>query len=350
MYSSFAVNNFRGFRNFSIDGLERINLISGKNNVGKTALLEAIWFHHGLNPELGLRLNKFRGISEVSPTNPCLELFRNLDISEKMEFSSKDDIVGQTKESMYSRDASIMSLQEEQDDNESKQAGLPMEGVAKELVVDYEINGKAGSSIARFSTEEVKFIRDERNIKKPVARFLIAGRKLGGEEIESLGQLQIKGRDEEIIQLLKILEPTIKKISVIVRGTIASIWIDSGLGVLLPIQIMGDGLSRWLMFVLAILRAENGLVLVDEIENGIHYSIMASIWKKLANLAAQYNVQIIATTHSAECIRYAHKAFSTDYTKDFKYFRLEKIEGITKVIDYDMNTLEAALENELEFR
>jgi AAA15 family ATPase/GTPase len=113
---------------------------------------------------------------------------------------------------------------------------------------------------------------------------------------------------------------------------------------------MGDGLSRWLTFILAILRAENGLVLVDEIENGIHYSVMAKIWQALASLANQYNVQIIATTHSAECVRFAVKAFNNNIADDFRYYRIEKMKEETRAISYNHTTLEAALESELEFR
>jgi AAA15 family ATPase/GTPase len=63
MYHSFEIKNFRGLENLTIEGLERINLIAGKNNVGKTALLEALWIHHGaVIPELALRVDSFRGL------------------------------------------------------------------------------------------------------------------------------------------------------------------------------------------------------------------------------------------------------------------------------------------------
>ena len=64
MYSSFKINNFRCFSDLAFEPLEQINLIAGKNNVGKTALLEAIWMRHGYqNPELGLRVDIFRGLA-----------------------------------------------------------------------------------------------------------------------------------------------------------------------------------------------------------------------------------------------------------------------------------------------
>jgi len=63
VYQSFEVGNFRCFRKLNLAQLERVNLIAGMNNVGKTALLEALFLHcSAYNPELTLRLNAFRGI------------------------------------------------------------------------------------------------------------------------------------------------------------------------------------------------------------------------------------------------------------------------------------------------
>ena len=67
MYYKFTIDNFRGFKNLTLNSLKRVNLISGKNNVGKTSLLEALFIHCGaFNPDLILRVNAFRGIQ------PCL--------------------------------------------------------------------------------------------------------------------------------------------------------------------------------------------------------------------------------------------------------------------------------------
>lgn len=39
------IQNFRCFEELKISGFEKINLISGKNNIGKTALLEALFIN-----------------------------------------------------------------------------------------------------------------------------------------------------------------------------------------------------------------------------------------------------------------------------------------------------------------
>ena len=80
MYTSFTIENFRCFEKLTIEPLARVNLICGENNTGKTALLESLWMHSGPNsPDLGLRLNNFRGITGVDPRRLLHDLFRNFD-------------------------------------------------------------------------------------------------------------------------------------------------------------------------------------------------------------------------------------------------------------------------------
>jgi len=65
---------------------------------------------------------------------------------------------------------------------------------------------------------------------------------------------------------------------------------------------MGDGLNRIFGLTLALVRSAGGVVLVDEIENGLHYSIQEDVWRAILRLSAQLDVQLFATTHSWDTI------------------------------------------------
>ena len=93
-----------------------------------------------------------------------------------------------------------------------------------------------------------------------------------------------------------------------------------------------------------------GVVLIDEVENGLHHGVMKKVWKALAEAARKENVQIIATTHSWECIQAAHDAFMEMGRYDFRLHRLELIKSKIEAISYDKETLNAALKSELEVR
>ena len=111
-------------------------------------------------------------------------------------------------------------------------------------------------------------------------------------------------------------------------------------------------MARLSSIALAIGSTRNGVVLVDEIENGLHHSVMKKVWGGIAQFAREFNVQVFATTHSWECIRSAHEAFSEDELYDFRLHRLERIKDTDDVraVTYDQETLDIALKKELEVR
>jgi len=90
--TSFEIKNFRTFDYLFLKGLERVNLIAGDNNVGKTALLEALWQFSGPDqPDLGLRLDQFRGIHELRPKELLFDLFHNYNISQSITMTATGD-------------------------------------------------------------------------------------------------------------------------------------------------------------------------------------------------------------------------------------------------------------------
>lgn len=351
MYEKFSIDNFRCFKGFTIDGLERINLFAGENNVGKTALLEAIWLHHGSpNPELGIRLNGFRGITELNLKAPCIEMFRNLNDSEKIKLTSRDYDGGSRSVEILLREPSRIPMPAQKEFVEEKPSSVSAETIGREMVVKYiDENGKMGESVTFFTKDEMKFER-AKVAERPAAIFLMSKRGLGYIDVESFGKVEVRGKKDEILQLLRIVEPRLKDLTVVVRGGVSMIWGDIEIGTLLPLQLMGDGLCRWLILVDAFLRATDGMVLIDEIENGIYHAIMPEIWSSVALLARKYNVQVFATTHSAECIEYAHRYFIESEKYDFKLHRMERVEETIKVFSYEKDNLGIAIRSNLEFR
>jgi AAA15 family ATPase/GTPase len=113
---------------------------------------------------------------------------------------------------------------------------------------------------------------------------------------------------------------------------------------------MGEGVAKLLSIILAIANAKDGIVLIDEFENGLHYSVMQKIWEGVGRAAREFNCQVIATTHSYECLEAAYNGLPSNMQKDFTYLRLDRIDSQTKakVFDYDM--LKIAINANLEVR
>jgi AAA15 family ATPase/GTPase len=96
--------------------------------------------------------------------------------------------------------------------------------------------------------------------------------------------------------------------------------------------------------MLRIASNQHGILLIDEIENGLHYSTLTRVWRAIAQAARDFDVQIFATTHSWECILAAHQAFKGNDISDFRLHRLEKVKDEIKAITYDHNAIDTSIE------
>jgi len=370
MYNSFEVRNFRCFSKLQISNLKRVNLITGVNNIGKTALLEALFLHCGAdNPSLALKVNSIRGIEVVKvelggwANAPWDLLFHEFDTSKKIE------MVGENSESgrrwlrlmglpgpvdlekladyiKYGRDKSQISLFAPSE----SQKGLYSSEGAKVLELQYQ-----DEKVQRnyYMIVDTKGIRVEPiPPSPPFPTFYLSTRvnPLGKNEVERFGALEIRGEQESVLRVLQLLEPKLKRLSVVVVAGEPILHGDIGSEQLMPLPVMGEGMVRLANLTIHIGNASNGVVLVDEIENGVHHSILPKVWKALLVSARQFNTQIFATTHSLECIVAAHQAFSESVEYDFRLHRLERVKDEIRVMTYDQEALGAAIDTGFEVR
>jgi hypothetical protein len=186
----------------------------------------------------------------------------------------------------------------------------------------------------------------------PFPAFFLAARVRipPAEDAERFGKLEILGQQDALLKALQVIEAQLRRLAVVVAGGVPMIHGDIGLGRLVPLPVMGEGMARLASLVLAIGNAPNGVVLVDEIENGLHHSILPKVWRAIGEVARQFNTQVFATTHSLECIVAAHRAFSESERYDFRLHRLERVHETIHAVTYDPETLEAAIETGLEVR
>lgn len=188
-------------------------------------------------------------------------------------------------------------------------------------------------------------------MKEPNGVFLAARQRDHlGQLAERFSNLAVDKKEAEIAQILQIVEPRLERLVVQYRGGSPIIYGDIGMRRLMPLPLMGDGVGRLLRIALAIPEAQDGILLADEVENGLHYTVMSKVWEAIADLAREYAVQVFAATHSEECIRAAHQAFITGEQYDFALHRLERVRGAIRAVTYDQETLGAALEAGLEVR
>ena len=143
-----------------------------------------------------------------------------------------------------------------------------------------------------------------------------------------LGRLQRDGEEEKLLSLVRPLWPTVERLTTItIDNTPVIHAYVKGMAKPMPTHLLGEGLSRLIRLGLAINEASGGLVLIDEIENGLHYKALEEIFCTLGNLAKASGVQIVATTHSDECIQAAHRSLESGDVHEFAYYRLDRDNG-----------------------
>jgi AAA15 family ATPase/GTPase len=364
MYSSLNINNFRCFRDLAFEPLAQMNLIAGKNNVGKTALLEAIWMRHGYqNPELGLRVDIFRGLAAFKNEEIMSPLFNNFDQRKEIVITSTDSKGRKAKLKISRIKSSTITVPFNFEKYKPKGGEKPTANNSELTLSEstdisssevrfefFPYEGKSIKSKAYFHKGDLKF--DQATKLEDTQGIYLSSNQLESPNVlaERFGNLEIKKAEHDIIQILKIIEPGLSKLIVRVVGSIPIIYGDIGYDKMIPLPLMGEGIGRLLRIALGISDATNGIVLIDEIENGLHYKVMKKIWKAIAKLSSTYSTQIFATTHSMEAIIAAHEAFSEDEKYDFLLHRLERIKGKISNIVYDRESLGAAIKSKFEIR
>ena len=368
MFTSLSISNFRCFEELSIeDSLDRINLIAGLNSVGKTALLEAIYVLVGMgNIELIVQLSNYRGLAgnylgELPHLTELFwdSLFHNLNSSDDIEIRGIHCDGKHTARVSIDRVGTTQILV-----NDGREVGgtgglesLPVYGHFLKLSHSKPDGSVIESAMVleatRDGTPTVRVGSDPPIRPEPPFK----GSYLGGNKSRGLQnaaakytRLESEGEPSDLLETLKIIEPRLKRVRVgVVAGT-PMLRGDIGIGRMVPLSILGDGLGSLANMLLAIADAPGGVVLIDEIENGFHHSVLRQVWQSIDEAARRYNTQVFATTHSFECIEAAHEAFRENQQYAFRLHRLERIAGEIHAITYDQETLAATIRSNLEVR
>jgi len=362
MIDSLKIKNFRAFKDFSFERLERVNLITGSNNVGKSALLEALYLNlvpakaitsnlDSNRDESSTQHNLFRGFNESRYNLDNMTkwgwLFHAKDLTKAVELVSS----GNGSKTQLTMDWWVGSeglgdipLMPDisYDDLQSLFLQVRVEKIegAHRAEQTWKINRGGGHIPPQ------PYVFDS----TPLRLLFNVYSRSPEEDTKWFSKLADVGRQDEIVSVLRLIEPRLKSLAVSTSDGPAMIYGDIGLSRRVPMSQMGEGMVRLLSLVLEITNASGGVVLVDEIENGLHHSVLTKVWRAIGSAARQSDTQVFATTHSWECIRAAHEAFLQNGTYDFRLHRLERINGDIKAVTYDQKTLDTSVEMNLEVR
>ncbi|MEM7794789.1 MAG: AAA family ATPase [Cyanobacteria bacterium P01_C01_bin.118] len=360
MLTSIQIENFRCFDKIKVDGLSRVNLIAGKNNVGKTAFLEAIGlWAAGSNPAgltylSGMRSPLEKVTSDIAQELLLAPLFNNFDETKTIHIKgslNQSELHALDIQSNRAIPNTISLTQEKYE------AGLgSITSNLSQILTLRHVSPEGEPTENKFWIEGNKTNIQDTSAELasppiPSSAFILANSRQSGRiQAEMFGRLELASNNYSLVQSLQLIESRLKNIRTIVISGLPILYGDIGLQRLVPLSLMGEGLNRLVSILLTIATNREGLVLIDEIENGLHHSVLSSVWKVINDAAHRFNVQVIATTHNYECIQAAHNAFSENGQYDFCLHRIDRLEHGFKTVSYDQDVLETAINIPFEVR
>ena len=347
MLKRLQIRNFRGFNALEIDQLSGINIIAGKNNSGKTSLLEAIFLlSGGGNAQLAVNANVIRGLesSFVPVSDPFWkQLFFNLNMEQSIEIEGEHTSHSQLALEIASEQQPTTEIPLDRTD------GISATNLFDERSLIFQYSGPLGEQVKshiRMKGQGLEVNQPATNVPFPAAIVLSRTRNTH-EDATRLGQLRRQKQGDLLLKALQVIEPKLQSIEDNSSSGTPMIWGDIGLSELVPLPVMGEGMTQIARLVLAIASIPDGVVLVDEVENGIHHSVLPDVWRAIDEAAKQFHTQIFATTHSFECIEAAHHSLGPD---GFLLHRLEVSGEGNRCVTFKPNGISAAIRHNLEVR
>ena len=336
MLKSLKISNFRVLVDFRVHKLGRVNLVVGRNNSGKSTVLEALRIYCRLAnvdllDEIGVdhdeNVRSVRGGGEAP--DPAREIqyqhfftgrqfpasgggaisigsgdgedFVNLDYVQYLE---EVEELPEGEQIIRKRQRRIVSAQQVADDGLDVHDALVVTSSRAERPAWLDVRSAARRPYGRSLPPDPR----ELPVVYVPTKFL---------DPDTLAQywdrIALTDFEGAIVSALRTIDPDVEGLAFRDnderprgRRRIPIVKLKNKPDPI-PLNSMGDGMLRVLQLALAIFQARGGMLLVDELENGLHYTVQQRIWAFVFDWSKQLNVQVFAATHSWDCI----EAFKT---------------------------------------
>jgi AAA15 family ATPase/GTPase len=296
-----TITNFRGFDSLEIDGFSKINLFVGKNNTGKTSILESIFLLIGMsNPILPNAINQIRGLN-IGMAKQLAYLFYGLNMENKPVFSAEFSDSSERLLKLVAKYRQTESINNTLSTPEPELIGLDLNF--------REIKGNKPSPYRKSSLifKNDMFGNNTINQSVPVdynekfhAALIVSGNNQNDLAVLTRLSEMIKRKEEiAVLSALQEFDKNIFDIKTLPDGIFFDL---QNVDELVPINIMGDGIRRFLNIVTSVYEKKDSFICIDEVENGLHYSAYNLLWKSLLSFSNSNNAQLFITTHNIETL------------------------------------------------
>lgn len=316
MIRNLEVFGFRCFEQFTLRDLTRINLLVGENNAGKTTILEAILALIRRGDPLALdTFMSRRGETLHVGTDGFVTSLYELDVRRLFHGHSIEPGTSLAIQSFGDDEQRLLRLRIAT--NPATTTTTPPPGVAVLndsvwFVLDSEKDSRNElhremrlSSHGGIEPFTVGFSESLREGIEPLS-FVSVDAPLRRDTAEAWGEVALTEGERLVEECLRLVVPKLERVAYLKdRTTEHGVFRVKLQGEKTPVPIgsMGGGTSRLLALAIALVQCRNGFLLIDEIDTGIHHSILNDVWKFVLRVSEKLDVQVFATTHSLDCVR-----------------------------------------------
>jgi hypothetical protein len=366
MITSMQMHGYRGFVDFEMGDLARVNLLVGTNNSGKTSVLEALYLLTSRGAPWALwQVLARRGerLTERGPNNPVEMDLCHLFTGHELHLGSKFMLSAKNQTPERHVTFSIGEIGEEAVPKSVEREGVP---VASRLALHIKghpapmwstIPLTRAGGVTVESLESPRRLRGRQLDDMEPSQFITTESLSGNELVGLWDRVALTPNEERVLLALQFLDPRIERIAA--QAATPNYYGGQRGGFIIrvkgherpvPIGSMGDGMWRMMAMAIAIAQCKDGVLLVDEIDTGLHYTVMANMWRLIFGAAKELGVQVFATTHSYDCIKsLAELCYSeTDAHANVTLQRIEV--GNPTAVPYTDDEIEVAAEKNIEVR
>ena len=353
MITKLELNNFRCFQNFVLDGIRPVTLIAGANGVGKSTILESIFlFNDRSSHDVFIKINNIRGINydQLSAAMLWEHLFANHDKSSIIKIAlTIDNREDQCLTLERDNSFSLYSIPEMK--SQAHIIGFPIPDTCP-LKLNY--TDSTNNVVSHFTVTANNIALTSSQALLPVSTtHYICSKIVFRAQIvaEWFSKVFLEKQKQQCLDALCTLDARITDALVLSQGGTSTLYVRFGSTLELPISTLGDGINKLMSIVLVMLSHPGATILIDEIENGFHYSFFPKLWEIIGKLANETECQVIATSHSYECIRGAEcLAVNNGNPNLFRFVRLDRHNNVIISKNYENEQFVYAVNNDWEVR
>ncbi|NJN94576.1 MAG: ATP-binding protein [Anaerolineales bacterium] len=363
MIQQIEIYNFRCYeKNKKFPAFNRVNLIGGKNNAGKTAFLEAMYLSNAPSPNSIFFLLRLRrensDFLKAVPEKAWDNFFYHQNNREVVRIISKASEKTLTLE--LSSDDSVEefarieeNIQEDNDLIDMRSLLINRDATRSVLHLNLMINGQLqpASSILANSKGVIGRELKAPDIKK--VSFIPAAFRLSSSALaEEFDKAELNNKAGEVLEALRFVDNSIDQAKTLSIGEPA-LYLKRKNDSFMLISLFGEAISKVADFTLRLVNNRESILLIDEIENGFHHTNQHNLWRMLFKLALELDVQIFATTHSLEMLQaFAEIGQEKDFEGVGAYFEFARNPKTNQIVGIkrDIETLDFSLKRHKEVR